>query len=125
MLEHVLVRMTMVLVKADGRAYCTVNVGGVGQQWGGFSKTETDPVGSTPLMCVELFRAIESHELSRPQAADRRDAIATDWCVDCDIRSVGGHKHGGVWIFLIVCRLRHTIVWWPYAWRRRGFSYGV
>ena len=76
-LEHVPGRMTLVLVKADGRAYCTVCVEGNRQQWGGFGKTEADACGTTPLiLCAELFRAIEKDKLSRPQAADRRDAIA-------------------------------------------------
>ena len=76
-LEHVPGRMTLVLVKADGRAYCTVCVEGNRQQWGGFGKTEADACGTTPLiLCAELFRAIEKDKLSRPQAADRRGAIA-------------------------------------------------
>ena len=75
-LDHVPGRMTMVLVKADGRAYCTVNVNGARQQWGGFSKGEAESVGSTSMvLCDELFRAIEVDKLSRPQAADRRGAI--------------------------------------------------
>ena len=75
-LDHVPGRMTMVLVKADGRAYCTVNVNGSRQQWGGFSKGEAESVGSTSMvLCDELFRAIEVDKLSRPQATDRRDAI--------------------------------------------------
>ena len=75
-LDHVPGRMTMVLVKADGRAYCTVNVNGARQQWGGFSKGEAESVGSTSMvLCGELFRAIEVDKLSRPQATDRRDAI--------------------------------------------------
>ena len=55
-LDHVPGRMTMVLVKADGRAYCTVNVDGARQQWGGFSKAESESVGSTSMvLCDQPF----------------------------------------------------------------------